>query len=108
MRSTADDLIAIADGYGVLFPDGKDPLRIMLRLTEELGEVAAEVAHLESHGAKTAKHGAPDRARLAAEVEDVLHNVFALVRHYGIEDALDAEIVATLARHRAALAEPRS
>ena len=99
MRTTADDLMRIADGYARAFPDGDTPLRILVRLTEELGEVASEVAHLEDHGAKSAKHGAADPARLAAEIEDLLHNTFALIRHYDLGDLVDAEVAATAARH---------
>lgn len=98
MKTTADDLLRIADGYARAFPDGDSPLRILARLTEELGEVAAEIAHLEDHGAKISKHGPADPSRLASEIEDLLHNAFALVRHYGIGDLVDAEIAATTER----------
>lgn len=102
MKTTSDDLLQIAAGYARAFPDGDTPLRILARLTEELGEVASEIAHLEDHGAKTAKHGEADPARLASEIEDLLHNTFALIRHYGIGDLVDAEIAATARRHAAA------
>ncbi|QPZ38878.1 hypothetical protein [Paramicrobacterium chengjingii] len=39
MRMTADELLCIVDGYARKFPDGDTPLRILARLTEELGEV---------------------------------------------------------------------
>lgn len=102
MKTTSDDLLQIAAGYARAFPDGDTPLRILARLTEELGEVASEVAHLEDHGAKTAKHGGADPVRLASEIEDLLHNTFALIRHYDIGDLVDAEIAATARRHAAA------
>lgn len=102
MDTTADDLLAIGRGYADAFPDGDEPLHILARMTEELGEVAAEVAHLERHGAKVHKRGEPDVAHLAAEIEDLLHNVFALVRHYRAEDAVDASVARTLTRLREA------
>ena len=75
------------------------PLTNLARLTEELGEVASEIAHLEDHGAKSAKHGDADPAGLASEIEDLLHNTFALIRHYDIGDLVDAEVAATARRH---------
>lgn len=88
-------LYEIADGYLRRHPEGNDPFRILARLTEELGEVANEVHHLERDGAKVAKHGEPDPAALADEIEDLLHTVMALVRHYELEDSLDGVIRAT-------------
>lgn len=90
--STGEDFLTIADGYRHAFPDGDDPLRILARLTEELGEVASAVAHLERHGAKVRKHGEPSLTHLAREIEDLLHNTFALVRYYAAEQALDDSV----------------
>ncbi len=66
MDTTAEDLLTIARGYADAFPGGDEPLHVLARMTEELGEVAAEVAHLERHGTKVHKHGEPDVAQLAA------------------------------------------
>ena len=64
VTSTGRDYLMIADGYANAFPAGNEPLRILARLTEELGEVATEVARLEGHGTKRIKHGEPDLAQL--------------------------------------------
>ncbi len=97
MRSTGQDYAQIAEGYANAFPDGNDPLRIMLRLSEELGEVAEAVARLEGHGLKRLKHGEPDVSHLATEVEDLVHNAFALLRVYGAEAEFDSSVERTLA-----------
>ena len=39
-----DKLYKIAEGLTVRFSDGHDPFRIVTRLAEECGEVAAEAA----------------------------------------------------------------
>ncbi|MFC7623350.1 hypothetical protein [Microlunatus sp. GCM10028923] len=78
-------LYAIADRYAERFPEGNTPLGHLARLTEELGEIAVEVQRLEGAPAKLAKHGAGDVGALADEVEDLLHTVFGLLRHYGAE-----------------------
>lgn len=100
VTTTGADDARIAQGYAVAFPDGDAPLRVLARLTEELGEVASAVAHLERHGTKVAKHGEPDVAHLADEVEDLVHNAFALLRQYGAEGAFDDAVRRTLARLR--------
>ena len=96
VASTGRDFLEIADGYRHAFPEGDGPFLILARLTEEVGEVASAVAHLERHGAKVAKHGEPSVVHLAEELEDLLHNAFALVRHYGAERALDDSVTMTL------------
>lgn len=101
VRTTGADYLRIAQGYADRFPDGDTPLRILARLTEELGETASAVAHLERHGAKVAKHGEPALDDLAAEVEDLVQNAFALLRHYGAGSQFDDAVLATLSRLRA-------
>ncbi|MBA8794058.1 NTP pyrophosphatase (non-canonical NTP hydrolase) [Friedmanniella endophytica] len=96
MNSTGQDFLEIARGYRDTFPDGDRPLHILARLTEELGEVAEAVAHLERHGAKVAKHGEPSIDHLAEEIQDLIHNAFALVRYYSAEAALDDCVQRTL------------
>ena len=91
-------LSEIAAGYAAVFPNGDTPFAILARITEEAGEIAAEVNHLEGMGAKHAKHGEADPARLAAEIEDLLHNTVALARYYGIERAVEESIEVTHAR----------
>ncbi|CAM3391800.1 hypothetical protein STSO111631_17280 [Stackebrandtia soli] len=98
MTDRLNKLYEIADGYRATFDDGDSPFVILARLTEELGEIATAVNHLERKGAKVDKHGEPDPSALAEELEDLLHNTLALARHYGVEGALDAAIDATHAR----------
>lgn len=57
----------------------------VLGMTEELGEVATEVALLEGVGSKAAWQKEPDVARLAEEVMHLLNNTFALANHFGID-----------------------
>ncbi len=54
-------------------------------MTEELGEVATEVALLERVGSKAAWQKEPDVARLAEEITHLLNNTFALANHFGID-----------------------
>lgn len=82
-------LYEVADGYSVRYPEGNEPFRILSRMTEELGEVAAEISHLERTGAKVLKRGEPDRKALGYEIEDLLHTALTLARWYGVEDAVD-------------------
>ena len=69
---------------------------VVLRMTEELGEVATEVALLERVGSKAAWRKErdmaaegegidPDVARLAEEITHLLNNTFALANHFGID-----------------------
>ena len=57
----------------------------VLMMTEELGEVATEVALLEQVGSKAAWQKEPDVARLAKEITHLLNNTFALANHFGID-----------------------
>jgi len=92
MVDRLDLLYEVVDGYNVRFPEGNDPFRILVRLAEELGEIAAEVNHLERTGAKVLKHGEPDRNALGYEIEDLLHTALALARYYGVESAVDQAV----------------
>ena len=58
---------------------------VVLGMTEELGEVATEVALLERVGSKAAWQKEPDVARLAEEITHLLNNTFALVNYFGID-----------------------
>ena len=58
---------------------------VMLALTEELGEVATEVALLEQVGSKSQWQREPDAARLAEELTHLLNNAFALANHFQID-----------------------
>ncbi len=58
---------------------------IMLALTEELGEVATEVALLERVGSKSQWQKEPSVARLAEEMTHLLNNAFALANYFQID-----------------------
>jgi NTP pyrophosphatase (non-canonical NTP hydrolase) len=58
---------------------------IMLMMTEELGEVATEVALLEQIGSKALWQKDPSVARLAEELTHLLNNTFALANHFDID-----------------------
>lgn len=58
---------------------------IMLALTEELGEVATEVALLEQIGTKVEWEIGPSRERLATEMSNVLNLLCVLANHYTID-----------------------
>lgn len=83
-----EKLYHIVEGLNRRFTDGNDPFQIITRLCEEAGELAKEVNHFEGTGVKVQKHGAPDRAKLAKEVQDVLRAALSIARYYGIEDEL--------------------
>ncbi len=83
-----EKLYHIVDGLNRRFSDGNDPFQIITRLCEEAGELAKEVNHFEGTGVKMQKHGAPDRAKLAKEVQDVMRAALSVARHYGIENEL--------------------
>lgn len=74
------------------FPDGNGPFQIMTRLLEECGELAEQVNHFEATGIKRQKHGEPDKAKMAKEVQDVIRCALQIAHHYGIEEDLDASI----------------
>lgn len=57
----------------------------MLTFTEELGEVATEVALLEQVGSKAQWQKEPDVEHLAEEMTHLLNNTFALANHFGID-----------------------
>lgn len=63
----------------------KNPQEIMLALTEELGEVAQEVALLEKVGNKANWEKEPSKERLTKEIRDLLNCVIVLSNHYEID-----------------------
>jgi NTP pyrophosphatase (non-canonical NTP hydrolase) len=58
---------------------------MMLTITEELGEVATEVALLERIGTKAEWDKQPRRERLAEEMIHLLNMIFTLANHYQID-----------------------
>ena len=87
-----DKLYKIAEGLNTRFPDGNDPFMIVTRLAEECGGVAAEVNHFERKGVKCARLGAPDKKKLAKELQDVMRAVLHLALYYAVEDELAGSI----------------
>jgi NTP pyrophosphatase (non-canonical NTP hydrolase) len=74
------------------FPGGVEPFKIISRLAEECGELAAEVQLWEDEGVKREKHGDPDPRRLAKEVMDVMRAALAVAEYYGVESELETVI----------------
>ena len=75
------------------FPNGgDDPFRIVTRLAEECGEVAAEVNHFEGMGVKMRKLGAPDGKKLAKELAQVIGAVLHLAIYYNLQSELAAYV----------------
>ena len=89
---TLEKLYASCRGLNRRFPDGNDPFQIMTCLLEEGGELAEQVNHFEGKGIKREKHGEPDKAKLAKEVQDVMRCALQIGMYYGIEKELHASI----------------
>jgi NTP pyrophosphatase (non-canonical NTP hydrolase) len=85
-------LMAVSAGLARRFPDNNGPFEIMTRLLEECGELAEQVNHFEGTGVKREKHGEPDKAKLAKEVQDVLRCALQIAQYYGIEQELEVSI----------------
>jgi NTP pyrophosphatase (non-canonical NTP hydrolase) len=73
----------------------------MTRLLEECGELAQQVNHFENSGVKQEKHGEPDRARMAKEVQNVLTCALQVAQYYGLEQELEISIERSYQRLRA-------
>lgn len=80
------------------FPGGGEPFKMVTRLAEECGEVAAEVQRWEGEGLKQAKGGPPDRSSLAKELMDVLSCALTIADHYELIDDLQARIELSISR----------
>ena len=63
----------------------KNPSEIMLAVTEELGEVAQEVALLERVGTKATWEKEPSKERLGKEISNLLNCVVGLANHYDVD-----------------------
>ncbi|MCB9430806.1 MAG: hypothetical protein H6668_02375 [Ardenticatenaceae bacterium] len=98
-------IYTINDHLRQLFPDGESPFQMVARLAEECGELAAQVNHFEGSGVKRHKHGEPDRAKLAKEVQDVLRCALQIAAYYRLEAELDAAIEARYQQALSALAK---
>ena len=75
----------VARGLARRFPNGNDPFQMTTRLLEECGELAQQVNHFEGSGVKREKHGDPDRAHLAKEIQQVVGAALQIAVHYGVE-----------------------
>lgn len=93
-------LYAIVDALNTRFPAGNEPLQMMTRVAEEVGELAQAVNHWERTGVKMEKHGPPDKAKLADEVHHVIRAALSVARYYGIEHELDESIDTSYEWHR--------
>lgn len=85
-------LYLIVDGYNRKYPEGNTPFQIITRLCEETGELASEVNHFEGSGIKMQKHGPPNKAVLAKEIQDVIRTALSVARYYGVEQEVKEEI----------------
>jgi NTP pyrophosphatase (non-canonical NTP hydrolase) len=79
----------VAHGFQHRFPRGDDPFQMMTRLLEECGELAQQVNHFEGSGVKREKHGDPDRAHLAKEIQQVVGAALQIAVHYGVEHEVE-------------------
>jgi NTP pyrophosphatase (non-canonical NTP hydrolase) len=87
-----DRLLRTARGYSRKYPKGNTPFQIIARLCEEAGELASAVNHFEDSGVKRQKHGLPNKAALAKEVEDVIRTALSVAQYYEIEQELKDSI----------------
>lgn len=87
-----DKLILITKGLNRRFDDGNNPFQIATRLLEESGELAKDINHFEGSGVKRKKHGEPDKAHLAKEVQDVIRIALQIALYYKIIDELKESI----------------
>lgn len=63
----------------------KNPSEIMLAATEELGEVAQEVALLEKVGTKAGWTKESSTERLGGEIANTINCLIALANHYELD-----------------------
>lgn len=93
-----EKLKRINSGFEQKFAKGRSPFQAVTRLAEEVGELAAEVNHFQGSGVKRAKHGEPDKAKLAQEVKGVLLTALQVLAYYDAEPELRVSIDRTLER----------
>ena len=63
----------------------RNPSEIMLAATEELGEVAQEVALLEKVGTKSSWTKESNKERLGNEITNAINCLVALANHYELD-----------------------
>ena len=81
-------LWTIGEGLTCRFPQGDEPFQIMILLLQEAGELAQEVNHWEGSGVRHQKQGAPNKAKLADEVQHVLRCALRVAQYYDLEQEL--------------------
>jgi len=91
-----EKLNQITKGLNKKYPDGNNPFQIITRLAEECGELAEQVNHFEKTGIKNEKHGQPDKAKMAKEVQDVMRCALQVAQYYRLETELDESIEKSL------------
>lgn len=96
-----EKLNQIASGLNKKYPSGNNPFQIITRLVEECGELAEQVNHFEQTGIKNEKHGAPDKSKMAKEVQDVMRCALQISLYY----RLDAEVTESIEKSYAKLKE---
>ena len=84
-----DIINKVTDGFNNRFKNGNDPFKIITRIVEECGELAAEVNHFEYEGVKTDKLGKPSKEKLAKEARDAIGAIMQIVKYYRIEKELE-------------------
>ena len=87
-----NQLTTINQGLSAAFPTGDNIFQIMTRLLEECGELAEQVHIFEDSGVKRKKHGAPNKQKLAKEIQDVLRCALQVATHYAVIDELKQSI----------------
>jgi NTP pyrophosphatase (non-canonical NTP hydrolase) len=94
--STADDLFGLlVDTTRTLaarYPEDAGAFVRLAKLTEETGEVAAQINIWAGTGLKRSKHGAFDPRELAAELSDVLRAAVSIAVDFDILDLVATEI----------------
>lgn len=90
--TTYEELTEIVHYLDRRFPDGNEIFQRVSRSAEETGELAQMVNHMEGMGMKHEKYGAPDKEKLAKEIQDVMRAVLGIAKHYEIEDLLEQSI----------------
>ena len=94
--SAADDLFGLLVNttrtLAARYPEDAGPFARLAKLTEETGEVAAQINIWAGSGLKRSKHGPFDARELAAELSDVLRAAVSIAVDLDILDLLSTEI----------------
>jgi len=91
LRTLSDDVEAVSAGYAHRFEIDRTAEWLMLKLSEEVGELTQAFLKLTGQ-ARTSATADELRARFGAELADVLCHAVLLARHHDVD--LDAAIAA--------------